>query len=248
MAAALLANGKGLPRIIVPNALLHQTAQILHSKLGLLLNREVMHVPFSRQTPSNQRTLDVFHNLHDALKAGAGVMICVPEHMLSFKLGGFQKLLDFERTEERRRLRQRRIEVAARGHGIRHRQVQDQPVGGQRENDQGERAQEQETRLKEAKRMIEIQDYLDSYCRDILDESDHTLAVRTQLIYPSGSELMVDGAPMRWEVAQALFRLVLRHLDTLSRKNDRSVKVHHAHGTSGFPCSSSPTLRPRCSS
>jgi hypothetical protein len=45
--------------------------------------------------------------------------------------------------------------------------------------------------------MMEFQDWLEHTSRDIQDESDCTLAVKTQLIYPSGSERTVDGHPFR---------------------------------------------------
>jgi hypothetical protein len=40
--------------------------------------------------------------------------------------------------------------------------------------------------LETARGMLEFQTYLSSIIRDVLDESDVSLAVKTQLIYPSG--------------------------------------------------------------
>lgn len=47
MVAALLANKADLARVVVPRALLLQTAQAMQAKLGGLVNRELVHVPFS---------------------------------------------------------------------------------------------------------------------------------------------------------------------------------------------------------
>ncbi|KAI1012047.1 hypothetical protein LB505_005620 [Fusarium chuoi] len=60
--------------------------------------------------------------------------------------------------------------------------------------------------------MIKVQEWLTRVSRDILDESDYTLAVRTQLIYPSGAQTTVDGHPHRWLVVEAVLRLVDNHL------------------------------------
>lgn len=55
MAVAVLANQKQLVRLIVPKALLLQTAQTVQSRLGGLVGREVRHVPFSRRTATTPR-------------------------------------------------------------------------------------------------------------------------------------------------------------------------------------------------
>ncbi|KAI0551339.1 hypothetical protein F4679DRAFT_149042 [Xylaria curta] len=52
MVAAVLADGKNLVRLVVPKALLMQTAQVMQSRLGGLVRREVRHVPFSRKIPT----------------------------------------------------------------------------------------------------------------------------------------------------------------------------------------------------
>lgn len=52
MVAAVLANKQELARIVVPRPLLLQSVQVLHAKLGTLVNREIIHIPFSRKTPT----------------------------------------------------------------------------------------------------------------------------------------------------------------------------------------------------
>lgn len=184
MAAAYLADKKRLVRVVVPEALLLQTAQIIQTKLGGLVGREICHVPFSRRTPTKSDTIKTFHEIHTALKASAGVMISLPEHLMSFKLSGLQRLSD--------------------------------------------------KMIVEATPMVKTQTWLDQTCRDILDECDFTLAVRTQLIYPSGAQTTIDGHPYRWEVSETMLMLVESHLDGLASRFPHSIEVFR-RPQGGFP-------------
>jgi hypothetical protein len=177
MVAAVLANERKLLRIIVPRALILASAQLMQIKIGGLLNREVMHIPFSRKTPTEHDLMQTFGQLHSNLKKKRGIMLCLPEHILSFKLSGMQRLCD--------------------------------------------------EKLEEAKIMISIQKWFDKYCRDVLDECDVSLAIRTQLIYPSGSQMTVDGHPLRWQTVQSLLRLLRSYLSDpgLERQFPRSIEV-----------------------
>jgi hypothetical protein len=184
MVAAVLADTKKLLRVVVPKALLLQTAQLLQARLGGLLGREVRHVPFSRRTPTNSENIKAFFNIHKEARASSGVVLALPEHILSFMLSGIQRLSD--------------------------------------------------ERIPEATQMINVQTWMRKVCRDVLDECDFTLAVRTQLIYPSGSQTTVDGHPHRWETAEALLRLVEGHLWNLHHDFPHSIEVvRRPHG--GFP-------------
>ncbi|WDK20879.1 hypothetical protein CGRA01v4_12168 [Colletotrichum graminicola] len=184
MVAAVLANRQNLVRVVVPKALLLQTAQLLQARLGGLLDRQVRHIPFSRRTPTQEHVIRAYHRAHRMMMKKAGVMVCQPEHNLSFMLSGLQRLLD--------------------------------------------------NRMPEAGPMINVQTWLRTRCRDILDESDYTLAVRTQLIYPSGSQMTVDGHPHRWRIAQDLLRLVDHHCYSLANVFPNSIEVvRRAKG--GFP-------------
>ncbi|KAM0277518.1 hypothetical protein ACHAQH_005717, partial [Verticillium albo-atrum] len=184
MASVVLADRKSLVRVVVPKALLLQTAQLLQCRLGVLLYRQIRHIPFSRRTPTDEPAIRAYFRLHqDALK-NAAVMVCQPEHHLSFMLSGLQRLLD--------------------------------------------------NRVAEAGPMIRTHSWLKTRCRDILDESDYTLAVRTQLVYPSGSQITVDGHPHRWQIAEAVLHLVDRHLHGLCQSFRQSVKVVRRSGQ-GFP-------------
>jgi len=94
MVAAVLADGKSLLRLVVPKSLLLQTSQLLQSRLGGLLGREVTHVPFSRRTPTNTATIQEYYRIHQNTQTSSGVMLALPEHILSFKLSGLQRLSD----------------------------------------------------------------------------------------------------------------------------------------------------------
>ncbi|KAK0755675.1 hypothetical protein N5P37_011775, partial [Trichoderma harzianum] len=183
MAVSVLADRKNLCRLIVPKALLFQTAQIIQSRLGGLVGRIVRHIPFTRRSPANTETLEQYQALHRSTLESGGVMLCLPEHMLSFKLSGLQRLAD----------------------------------------NQSQTAQQ----------MVEIQQWLDKSCRDILDESDFTLSAKTQLIYPSGPQTAVDGHPHRWLVIEELLSLVEGHAERLEKEFPDGVEVVRRHG--GYP-------------
>ena len=183
MAVAILANKKQLSRLIVPKALLLQTAQTIQAKLGGLVGREARHIPFSRRTSTTPNMLRLYSEHHHEILRCCGVILTTPEHVLSYKLSGLQRLAD--------------------------------------------------SRLEEAREMVEFQSWLTDTCRDVLDESDFTLAVKTQLIYPSGPQISVDGHPHRWEIAQILLSMVEDHLPDLQRDFPRSIEV--VKRPQGFP-------------
>ncbi|PWY88271.1 hypothetical protein BO70DRAFT_419943 [Aspergillus heteromorphus CBS 117.55] len=184
MVASALADGKILNRLLVPKALIAQTAQILQARLGGLVGRSLVHIPFSRRTPTTPQVLQEYRALHEDMLKSSGIVLGVPEHSLSFKLSGLQQVSDMK--------------------------------------------------LPEAVKMVAIQTWLDKVGRDILDECDFTLAVKTQLIYPSGSQLVVDGHPDRWEVIMAVLELVAQHLRDLARELPQSIDLVERTATA-FP-------------
>jgi len=175
MIVAQMADGKNLVRVVVPRPLLLQTAQLLQSRLGGLIGRTLKHVPFSRKSSTDISNLKAYHNIHQNTLQTRGVILTLPEHILSFQLSGLQELSN--------------------GH------------------------------MQQAASMIKIQGWFARKCKDILDECDHMLAVKTQLIYPSGSQSMVDGHPSRWVVVQDLLKLVEVHLGNLRHQFPRSIEV-----------------------
>lgn len=91
-----------------------------------------------------------------------------------------------------------------------------------------------DNQIAQAGPMIKLQSWLTRVSRDILDESDYTLAVRTQLIYPSGSQMTVDGHPHRWQIVEAILRLVDDHMYSLPASFPHSLGVIRRPG-GGFP-------------
>ncbi|CAF3547431.1 unnamed protein product [Fusarium graminearum] len=183
MGQAMLADGKNLCRLGVPRALLLQTAQVVQSRIGGLLDRIVRHVPFSRRSPMDLASMRLYKAIHKDIRDSGGVMICLPEHMMSFKLSGLQQLLDGA--------------------------------------------------VKRASKMMETQQWLEAHSRDILDESDFTLSTKTQLIYPSGIPMAIDGHPQRWLIVEELLSLVEGHIPYLQSQFGSGIDIMRRH--EGYP-------------
>lgn len=141
----------------------------------------------------------LYSQLHKEILRDCGVMLTTPDHMLSFKLSGLQRLVDSKSD---------RLDA---------------------ESELGE-AKSESARL-----MIKFADELNKGCRDVIDESDLTLGVKTQLIYPSGSQLVVDGAPQRWEVIEQLLLLVADHIPNIRKAFPKGLEIVRLQGGKGFP-------------
>lgn len=168
-------------RLIVPKALLLQTAQIMQSRLGGLVGREIVHIPFSRRTNTASKMVQLYSNLHREILSTGGIILTSHEHILSFDLSWQQRLVD--------------------------------------------------TKLAETQEMVEFQSWLTSHRRDVLD--DFTLGVKTQLIYPSGPQVSVDGHPHRWECAQRLLELTEDYLPALQGEFNQQMELVQRPG--GYP-------------
>ena len=92
MVAAALAKDKNLVRVVVPRSLLLQAAQLLSSRLGGLINRKIKHIPFSRKSRTDLDSLKAYHELHLEVFKSRGILLSLPEHLLSFQLSGLQEL------------------------------------------------------------------------------------------------------------------------------------------------------------
>lgn len=185
MSIAILADTSQIVRLVVPKALLLQSAQVVQSRIGGLVGREIRHIPFSRRTPSTDEILRLYRDLHKEIREESGVLLTTSDHMLSFKLSGLQRLVD--------------------------------------------------SKTSEAEMMTRFQETLTRFSRDVIDESDFTLAVKTQLIYPSGPQLSVDGAPHRWLIIQELLRIFEEHLPALRKAFPFSVEVVPRSQQQAFP-------------
>jgi hypothetical protein len=93
IAAAALADKKQLVRIIVLKPLVIQMFQLLRKKLSSLLNRRVFYMPTSRSLNLDiPQALQIRDLLEECMRAG-GIILVQPEHILSFELMGFERLL-----------------------------------------------------------------------------------------------------------------------------------------------------------
>ncbi|KAL7927254.1 hypothetical protein ACQKWADRAFT_327147 [Trichoderma austrokoningii] len=99
MAAAMLANGMDVSRLIVPRTLVTQTANMIHARLGGLVGREICHIPFSRQTSTAGHIIQLYKELHQDMQRSRGLILTSHEHVLSFRLSGIQRLADNKSKE-----------------------------------------------------------------------------------------------------------------------------------------------------
>ncbi|CAE6532541.1 unnamed protein product [Rhizoctonia solani] len=66
--------------------------------------------------------------------------------------------------------------------------------------------------------LYQIQSWLDSNSRDILDESDEILNVKYQLVYTVGMQEPLEGHPNRWRLAEELLHLAAQCLHRLKSR------------------------------
>lgn len=84
--AAGLADGSKLVRVLVGKPQSKQMAQMLISKMGGLVGRQIYFMPFSRSLKVDREGANAISNmLHECMGSG-GILLVQPEHILSFKL------------------------------------------------------------------------------------------------------------------------------------------------------------------
>ena len=85
-----------------------------------------------------------------------------------------------------------------------------------------------------APRWENLQKWINSHTRDILDESDEILHSRFQLIYTIGIQQRMDGYPNRWTITQQILRLVKDRARAISRNHSNFIE--YENGSPGsFP-------------
>ncbi|KAL3478443.1 hypothetical protein BJX99DRAFT_107001 [Aspergillus californicus] len=87
IAALTIADSAQLLRVMVLKPLLKQSVNVL-SQLGGMLNRPIYYVPFSRDTPLDDATVEKLGQIYQDCRARRGILIALPEHLLSFRLVG----------------------------------------------------------------------------------------------------------------------------------------------------------------
>ncbi|KAI1137706.1 hypothetical protein F5Y05DRAFT_58721 [Hypoxylon sp. FL0543] len=93
MVAAALADGSRLVRVIVGKPQSNQMHQLLVSKLGGMLDRQVYHMPFSRAVKVGDAELETMRGMFKSCRETGGIFLVQPEHILSFKLMGIECIL-----------------------------------------------------------------------------------------------------------------------------------------------------------
>ncbi|KAF8434569.1 hypothetical protein L210DRAFT_3453923 [Boletus edulis BED1] len=91
IAAAALADGNQLVRVIVPKALTMQMFDLLVARLGGLTNRPIYYLPFSRAPKYDELHINVLHKLMPRCMAERGILLAQPEHVVSLRLMGVEE-------------------------------------------------------------------------------------------------------------------------------------------------------------
>jgi hypothetical protein len=92
LVAAAVADGRNLARVIVLKPLVRSMAAVLSVRLGGLLNRRVYFTPFSRQSRLDDVSISNLDRIWFECRESRGVLLAQPEHILSFKLIGLERL------------------------------------------------------------------------------------------------------------------------------------------------------------
>ncbi|KZP04846.1 hypothetical protein FIBSPDRAFT_1054420 [Athelia psychrophila] len=93
MIAASLSDGHTLTRVIVLKSLSGQMFQLLVERLSGLANRRVFYLPFSRSVKMGALQVNTIIGLYEECIRERGILVAQPEHILSFKLMGVERLL-----------------------------------------------------------------------------------------------------------------------------------------------------------
>ena len=188
LVASTLADGSNLMRVVTLKPLSNEMFRLLGTRLSGLTNRPIFYLPFSRGLRISSSLVKTINDLYKRCVAEGGVLVVLPEHILSQKLIHIDMLLssngDWEKTSI-------------------------------------------------ARQLGDLQDWVASVSRDVLDESDEILHVRYQLVYTSGEQMPVDDHPNRWFIIQQVFGRLQAHS---RRLHDRFPKKFEMDMTeSGFP-------------
>ncbi|KAJ6485682.1 hypothetical protein C8R45DRAFT_997491 [Mycena sanguinolenta] len=114
--SAALADGEQLVRVIVLKPLAAQMFQLLKQRVCTLANRRLFYLPFSRDVPLDLTKIRQIFNLFKECARSGGILLCQPEHILSFQLMGLNALSESETDGKTRLLREAQdwLDVAAR--------------------------------------------------------------------------------------------------------------------------------------
>ena len=187
ISAVTLADGDKLVRVIVPKALTVQMFRLLVDRLGGLVNRPIYYLPFSRSL-TNRYSRQQFKSLRELLsECMRDRGILVVQPEHVLSL----KLISVQGQLPRYLRNGDSVNSESDKFGV----LGNQASGGA---------------------FMKLQRWVQSYSRDILDESDEVLHPRFQLIYTIGLQQHMEGYPDRWTITQQVLRLAKKHVLSLS--------------------------------
>ena len=103
--AVAIADGKRLSRVIVLKSLSKQMSDTMAQRLGGLVDRRIYFMPFTRKLSIDVNTARQIRDLLDECRLRKGILIAHPEHILSFKLAGIERLISDDKDTASQLLR-----------------------------------------------------------------------------------------------------------------------------------------------
>ncbi|KAG6852605.1 hypothetical protein C0991_010564, partial [Blastosporella zonata] len=88
LVASALANGTNLVRVVTLKPLVNQTFDLLVRRLSGLTRHRVFYLPFSRDVKPELGYLNQLQQLYETCIGERGILVILPEHILSFRLMG----------------------------------------------------------------------------------------------------------------------------------------------------------------
>ncbi|KAH7127985.1 hypothetical protein B0J13DRAFT_646104 [Dactylonectria estremocensis] len=82
--------------------------------------------------------------------------------------------------------------------------------------------------------LLEIQRFLDTSTRDVIDESDENLSVKFEQIYVVGQQQSIEHSPKRWTVVQQVLTLFGELVNAAREEFPQSLEIEHQEAGS-FP-------------
>ncbi|CAE6446943.1 unnamed protein product [Rhizoctonia solani] len=91
--ASSLADSTRLVRVVVLKPLWRQMFDLLVNRLSGLANRRIYYLPFGRHISVDTSSSQTLRNLYEECLREGGILLAQPEHILSFKLMGIERLI-----------------------------------------------------------------------------------------------------------------------------------------------------------
>ncbi|KAG1750381.1 uncharacterized protein EDB91DRAFT_686470 [Suillus paluster] len=108
LAAAALADGHKLVRVIVLKSLSAQMFQLLVERLSGLAQRRIFYIPFSRALSIDASKVQMYRDLMQECMDTRGILVVQPDHILSFQLMAVDRQLSL-RTEAAKEMLQAQL-------------------------------------------------------------------------------------------------------------------------------------------